>query len=81
MGVEAVTARLQTTAASLAGRLGPHQRRIGAARQNLACEHPAEGRDAGAVGRPASQPSRLRSFDPARVADLEYRAWVGYYRH
>ena len=80
MGVEAVTARLQTTAASLAGRLGPHQRRIGAARQNLAGEHPAEGRDAGAV-RPAGRPSRLRSFDPARVADLEYRAWVGYYRH
>ena len=24
-------------------------------------------------------PSRLRSFDPARLADLEYRAWVGYY--
>ena len=23
---------------------------------------------------------RLRSFDPARVADLEFRAWVGYYR-
>ena len=25
-------------------------------------------------------PSRLRSFDPVRVADLEFRAWVGYYR-
>jgi len=24
-------------------------------------------------------PSRLRSFDPLRLADLEYRAWVGYY--
>jgi hypothetical protein len=24
-------------------------------------------------------PTRLRSFDPARVADLEYRAWVAYY--
>ena len=24
-------------------------------------------------------PGRLRSFDPVRVADLEYRAWVGYY--
>ena len=24
-------------------------------------------------------PSRLRSFDPVRIADLEYRAWVGYY--
>jgi hypothetical protein len=25
-------------------------------------------------------PGRLRSFDPAHVADLEFRAWVGYYR-
>jgi hypothetical protein len=25
-------------------------------------------------------PSRLRSFDPVRIADLEYKAWVGYYR-
>jgi len=25
------------------------------------------------------QPSRLRSFDPAAVAGLEYRAWVAYY--
>ncbi len=24
-------------------------------------------------------PMRLRSFDPVRLADLEYRAWVGYY--
>ena len=24
-------------------------------------------------------PSRLRSFDPNRIADLEYRAWTGYY--
>ena len=24
-------------------------------------------------------PSRLRSFDPVRLADLECRAWVGYY--
>ena len=24
-------------------------------------------------------PSRLRTFDPVRLADLEYRAWVGYY--
>jgi hypothetical protein len=29
---------------------------------------------------PSSRPSRLRSFDPVRVADLEFRAWVGYYR-
>jgi hypothetical protein len=27
----------------------------------------------------AARPSRLRSFDPGRIADLEYRAWVGYY--
>jgi hypothetical protein len=27
----------------------------------------------------AEAPSRLRSFDPVRLADLEYRAWVGYY--
>ena len=26
-------------------------------------------------------PTRLRSFDPVRLADLEYRAWVGYYLH
>jgi hypothetical protein len=24
-------------------------------------------------------PGRLRSFDPVRIADLEYRLWVGYY--
>jgi hypothetical protein len=30
---------------------------------------------------PGGQPGRLRSFDPHRVADLEYRAWVGYYLH
>ena len=24
-------------------------------------------------------PTRLRSFDPVRLADLEYQAWVGYY--
>jgi len=26
-----------------------------------------------------SSPNRLRSFDPLRIARLEYRAWVGYY--
>jgi hypothetical protein len=81
MGLEAAAARLRTTAAWLAGRLVRHDRRIGTARQDLARERPAGGRDAGAAGRPARQPSRLRSFDPARVADLEYRAWVGYYQH
>ncbi len=35
----------------------------------------------GPVGAPGSSgPSRLRSFDPLRVADLEFRAWVSYYR-
>jgi hypothetical protein len=28
----------------------------------------------------AGEPSRLRAFDPLRLADLEYRAWVGYYQ-
>ena len=27
----------------------------------------------------AGAPTRLRSFDPVRLADLEYQAWVGYY--
>ncbi len=29
----------------------------------------------------ARRSGRLQSFDPVRVADLEYRAWVGYYQH
>jgi hypothetical protein len=53
VGIEAVTARLKTTA--------------------------ARRRQAAAAGRQAGQPNRLRSFDPGRIADLEYRAWVGYY--
>jgi hypothetical protein len=39
---------------------------------------PAEPGPGGALR--SSCPSRLRSFDPVRVADLEFRAWVGYYR-
>jgi hypothetical protein len=31
-------------------------------------------------GKPGAGPSRLRSFDPARIAGLEYRAWLAYYR-
>ena len=27
----------------------------------------------------ARRPARLRCFDPVRLGDLEYRAWVGYY--
>jgi hypothetical protein len=30
-------------------------------------------------GKQTGRPTRLRSFDPVRLADLEYRAWVGYY--
>ena len=32
------------------------------------------------TGAPGAGPGRLRSFDPLRVADLEFRVWVGYYR-
>jgi len=31
------------------------------------------------MGTGTRSPNRLRSFDPVRIADLEYRAWVGYY--
>ena len=81
MGIEAVTARMKTTAARRAGRLRQHDRGSGLARQNPVGLWRPGGRDAGDAERSAGQPSRLRSFDPARVADLEYRAWVGYYRH
>jgi hypothetical protein len=33
----------------------------------------------GERGAAVGAPSRLRSFDASRIADLEYRAWVGYY--
>ena len=33
------------------------------------------------AARSAGRSSGLRSFDPARVAGLEYQAWVGYYQH
>jgi hypothetical protein len=78
MVIEAVAARLQTTAARLARRPGQHDRRARPARQDRGGQCQAGGRNA---DRPAGLPSRLRSFDPARVAGLEYRAWVGYYQH
>jgi hypothetical protein len=37
------------------------------------------GKAAANGGRSVCQPSKLRSFDPNRIADLEYKAWVGYY--
>ena len=81
LGIEAVTARMKTTAARRAGRLRQHDRGSGLPRQNPVGPWRPGGRDAGDAEQPAGQPSRLRSFDPARVADLEYRAWVAYYRH
>ena len=51
------------------------------ARQYHAGMWQAAGPDAGDADRSAGRSSRLRSFDPARVADLEYQAWVGYYQH
>ena len=37
-------------------------------------------RRAGRLAAPSRSPGGPRSFDPAQVADLELRAWVGYYR-
>jgi hypothetical protein len=31
------------------------------------------------IGRPGERPVPPRSFDPGQIADLEYRAWTGYY--
>ena len=31
------------------------------------------------IGKVTGAPTRLRSFDPFRIADLEYKVWVGYY--
>ena len=78
MGIEAVTARMISTAAQRTGRLRQHG---GLARKDPVSLWRPGGRDAGDAERSAGQHSRLRSFDPARVADLEYRAWVGYYQH
>ncbi len=33
----------------------------------------------GRVQRPDGRPGPLRSFDPRKLGDLEYKAWVGYY--
>ncbi len=81
MGIEAVTARMKTTAARLAGRLRQHDRWACPAGQDPVGLWQAGRQKAGDAARPTGQPSRLRSFDPARVADLEYRTWVGYYQH
>jgi hypothetical protein len=79
VGIEAITARMKTITARLAARLGRQGGRRAPASRDPGGRWQAGGRQAGAAGRPAGQPSRLRSFDPVRIADLEYRAWVGYY--
>lgn len=68
MGIEVVTACMRSAAAWLADLDG--RQRSGPAARNSAGQ-PAAGR--------LRQQSHLRSFDPHRIADLEYRAWVGYY--
>jgi len=68
MGIEVVTAWMRSAAAWPAGRGGRQGSRPTAL--NSAGLPPA--------GR-VRQPNRPRSFDPGRIADLEYRAWVGYY--
>jgi hypothetical protein len=49
-------------------------------RRVLARPQPVLGRRPPAGNQPHTSPSRPRSFDPLKVADLEFRAWVGYYR-
>lgn len=77
LGVGAVAAELKTAAARLSARLGQRPGRPTAANPDAAA-HPAAAHGAG-PSRRGGQPSRARSFDPRRIADLEYRAWVGYY--
>jgi len=77
--MEAVTARMTTTAARLTARLAQPRRRPGPPRPEPASQRPATAPGTDPPARPAGPPSRLRSFDPGRLADLEYRAWTGYY--
>ncbi len=68
MGIEVVTAWMRSAAARLADRDGRQRSRPVALNS---AGQPPPGR--------FRQQSHLRSFDPHRIADLEYRAWVGYY--
>ena len=68
MGTEVVIAWMRSATAWLADRGGRQGSRPTAL--NSAGPLPAER---------VRQPNRPRSFDPSRIADLEYRAWVGYY--
>ena len=64
MGINVVTANVRTTVARLARQ--QYGGRLGPV--SLAY-----------IGRPVGRPIPPRSFDPGHVADLEYRAWTGYY--
>ena len=68
MGIEVVIAWMRSAAVWLADRGG--RQGSGPTALNSTGLPPAER---------VRQPNRPRSFDPGRVADLEYRAWVGYY--
>jgi hypothetical protein len=73
--MEVVAARMKTTAVRLAERLGQRDGSARPASQDYPDRwNPRERRSA-----EAGQPSQFRSFNPRRIADLEYRAWVGYY--
>ena len=64
MGIDAVTAGVRTTVARLA------RQQYGGRLGPVSLAH---------IGRPAGRPIPPRSFDPGHIADLEYRAWTGYY--
>ena len=90
MSIEAIITRVKTTAgrlgrpASPAGQQSPDPASRPQSGAPQSGGRPSGGRQPGSrhLGgrqRSAAGPSKLRSFDPARIADLEYRAWVGYY--
>jgi hypothetical protein len=64
LGIDAVTAGVRTTVARLA------RQQYGGRLGPLSLS---------GIGRPAARPIPPRSFDPGRIADLEYQAWTGYY--
>jgi hypothetical protein len=64
LGIDAVTGGVKTTMARLA------RQQYGGRLGPVSLAH---------VGRTAGRPIPPRSFDPGQIADLEYRAWTGYY--
>jgi hypothetical protein len=72
VGIEAIITRMKMTA----GQLGRQASRPGRESKDPVGQPYSGGR--APRGRQPG-PSRLRSFDPSRIADLEYKAWVGYY--